>query len=113
MCAFLALFSGLDKKKVVPFGVLPEKKKAVKKGKRKIAPLPSSPGFGDGHDDDDDDDDDEGLTKTDALLADMSSFLATGDGTDYGQRPDTLTPLAMTCRVENKLLKLKVASFMR
>jgi uncharacterized protein YheU (UPF0270 family) len=84
-----------DRKKVVPFGVLPtdfpddESNGAATGGnitepKRKILSGERDP------------------------LEDMVQFIASGDGTDYGQHPDSLNPKAMTRRLHKSVLKFKV-----
>jgi len=89
-CIYSRYLDKLDMKKVVPFGQLTdyddkgvaEKDDGLKKS------------FKDNEEVDD--------------IAAVTRFLSKGDGTDYGQMPDTLTPAALALRMNKYALKWRV-----
>jgi hypothetical protein len=101
-CLYSRYLDGLDHKKVVPFGQLPDDGDEDGKpgeGRDGNGGSGSSPNKGAQHA--------MGVTDDEAVQV-IVRFLATGDGSDYGQLPDSLTPQALTRRVNKHVLKWRV-----
>ena len=88
-CVYGRYLDRIDAKKVVPFAQLQDT---------------DGDGVGDHHQED--------LAKTSATgsLVEVVEFVTKGDGTDYGQPVDMLTPNALTRRAQQKLLKFRFYS---
>ena len=113
-CIYSRYLDGLDKKKVVPFGQLPEAQMDAALLRARLSERRRGSSEEAARDGDDTDDSNAGTGVlghgSNAVYEDMADFFAKGDGTDYGQHPDTLTPKALARRLQLKTLQFSVVA---